>query len=74
MTTQSYGIAKLHLIFNFMALINMTIHVILWFIGINAFDSKTAIVIEIIDLLVKIGIVVIGKKILSINIKLNKLN
>lgn len=57
-----------------MALINMTIHVILWFSGIDDFDSKTAVVIEIIDLLVKVGIMVIGKRILSINIKLNKLN
>ncbi len=72
MSTQSYGIAKLHLIFNSMALANLSLHIVLAI----AYDEDSAIAlsIEVCNLVIKIFIGMMGKRILSVNVKLNKLN
>ena len=44
------------------------------FIGDWTTANSTGIAIEFGDLVVKFGLIVIGKRILSVNIKLNKLN
>jgi hypothetical protein len=74
MSTQSYGIAKLHLIFNFMSACNLALSVFLRCFMVGGPQSKIAILIMVFDLVVKCGIIFCGKFILSINVKLNKLN
>jgi hypothetical protein len=72
MSTQSYGIAKLHLIFNAMALANLSLHIVLAVIFDE--DSAIALSIEVCNLVIKVLIGLMGKRILSVNMKLNKIN
>jgi hypothetical protein len=74
MSTQSYGIAKLHLIFVGMSFINLGLLLVVEVSGTLETISVITICIELIDFLVKFGLIFLGKRIVSVNVKLNKLN
>ncbi|CAD8207127.1 unnamed protein product [Paramecium pentaurelia] len=70
MTTQSYGIAKVHSIFNSLSIFNLIVHIIIMIQKM----IPLAFVILFINLILKILLMINIKRILSLNIKLNKLN
>lgn len=74
MSTQSYGIAKLHLIFTSMSCLNLTLNVLLRFSRLGTSQSMITTAIQGFDVAVKGCMIVVGKRILSVNVKLNKLN
>ncbi|CAK65210.1 unnamed protein product (macronuclear) [Paramecium tetraurelia] len=70
MTTQSYGIAKAHSIFNTLSIFNLVVHIIVMIKKL----IPLAFIILFINLILKILLMINIKRILSLNIKLNKLN
>lgn len=55
-----------------MALANLSLHIVLAILKEE--DSAIALSIEVCNLVIKIFIGLMGKRILSVNLKLNKLN
>lgn len=72
MTTQSYGISRLLLIFNAMSILNLLLSII---INFASWPPETGIIaLKIVNLLIKLLIAFLGRKTIQFNTKLNKIS